>query len=332
MPPLFTVIVPTYNRAALLRLALKSLAAQTFKDYEAFIIDDGSTDGTRGMLERFSGMPGWNFIYLEKNGGQARARNSALRLARGAYVTFLDSDDVWLPERLQVFADLIGCRPEAGFLFSNGYIMREDRISSLFFDKNRPIPEGRLAPYMAVSDLWLPYVTTNVVCRTDAALKAGGFREDLPTLEDTDMYTRILAEYEVAHTAETLSIYRIHSAGGAPASVTLDWDRGIKYFLLLLDGLRPPAQAQRLLKAHVLGRQAEIFLKNGMTSQARALLRRHCEKNVRYFLLYTLSFTPKAVIRLAKAVYGLTRDLKARNALSGNYRTAQQWFDALKSD
>ena len=137
--PLFSVIVTTYNRARLLYQCLKSLSLQTFTDYEAFIVDDGSTDETCMVFKKFSYKKNWNFIQLEKNHGQFYCRNLAIKKSTGKYVTFLDSDDLWLPQRLEKFAELIERNPTAGFVFSNGYIMQNDIIIGKFFYEDRKI-------------------------------------------------------------------------------------------------------------------------------------------------------------------------------------------------
>jgi len=251
MKLLFTVIIPTYNRAALLRQALRSLELQTFNDYEAFVIDDGSTDETPRVFSEFSDQRKWNFIRLEKNHGQFYCRNLAIKKSKGKYITFLDSDDLWLPERLQKFAELIDKNPNAGFIFSNGYIMQDGIIIGKFFKENRKIPKGKLPPYMAISNYWLPYVTTNVAFVREAIDKVGYFREDMSHLEDMELYVRILRYYEVDYIPEPLSVYRIHPLTKDPKSLTLKWEKGIEDFLTALQTAQPPEEIRNLLKEYV---------------------------------------------------------------------------------
>lgn len=102
--PLFSVIIPTYNRAKELGRALDSLDSQTFQDYEVIVCDDGSTDGTRHTVEKFNDRLNINHIWEENWGGPARPRNRGISIANGQWICFLDSDDWWYPGKLaQVF-------------------------------------------------------------------------------------------------------------------------------------------------------------------------------------------------------------------------------------
>ena len=101
MPPLISVIIPTYNRADLLREALQSLTKQTFRSFEVIISDDGSLDSTREVVEEFSSILNIQYIYQENFGRASRPRNIAIKNAIGQYLAFLDSDDWWAPEKLE---------------------------------------------------------------------------------------------------------------------------------------------------------------------------------------------------------------------------------------
>jgi glycosyltransferase involved in cell wall biosynthesis len=94
-----SVILPTYNRLPLLRKAIASVVAQTFGDWELIVADDGSTDDTRDFLEAI-GDPRIRPLWLEHYGDLTSARSAGLKQARGEWVAFLDSDDLWLPEKL----------------------------------------------------------------------------------------------------------------------------------------------------------------------------------------------------------------------------------------
>jgi glycosyltransferase involved in cell wall biosynthesis len=91
---LFSVIIPTYNRAALLCTALDSVFAQTFTDYEVIVVDDGSTDGTAAMVASYGGRVRY---FQQQNKGPGAARNLGAQHATGEYLAFLDSDDLWFP-------------------------------------------------------------------------------------------------------------------------------------------------------------------------------------------------------------------------------------------
>jgi teichuronic acid biosynthesis glycosyltransferase TuaG len=111
--PSVSVITPAYNAARFIRETIKSVQAQTFTDWEMIVIDDCSTDDTKDVVEEEAIKdPRIRLIRMDKNSGQARARNRGIREARGKYMAFLDSDDLWLPEKLALqteFMEQNGC-------------------------------------------------------------------------------------------------------------------------------------------------------------------------------------------------------------------------------
>src|SRR5687767_9573708 len=101
--PKFSIILPTYNRAHMIGGALETVRRQTFGDYEVLIVDDGSTDGTPRMIQEWLKDRRLRYHRLEKNIGNMHCRNLALGMARGEWITNIDSDDFWVPERLEEF-------------------------------------------------------------------------------------------------------------------------------------------------------------------------------------------------------------------------------------
>jgi glycosyltransferase involved in cell wall biosynthesis len=329
MAKLFTVIIPSYNRAALLRLTLKSLAAQTFTDYEAFIIDDGSKDATPEVFKEFAGRSGWNFVRFETNRRQGGCRNHAMERAAGEYITFLDADDLWLPGRLEKFAELIRLNPAAGFVFSNGYILREGRLTGKFFEEGRAVPRGRLQPYMAISDKWLPYVTTNVAFKRAVLEKTGPFRQDLSHLEDMELYVKILRDWEADFIAEPLSVYRIHSLTSDPASLTLKWDDGIADFREALKTAAPETAARRELENYVYMKQAEVYLKNLQPAKAREYLALTHSRGPAWLKLFAGSLLPAPALALLRRLYALKR--KAAPSSDAAMARTEAWVKELEA-
>ncbi len=118
MPPLFSIIIPTYNRAALIVKTIESLINQTYKQFEIIVVDDGSTDNTEELVRPFVGE---NFRYIKKNNAErAAARNFGAERANGMYVNFFDSDDIALPIHLETAAQLISKQPDCAW-FHLGY-------------------------------------------------------------------------------------------------------------------------------------------------------------------------------------------------------------------
>lgn len=127
MEPLISIIMATYNRADYIQEALDSIKRQTFQDYEIIVVDDGSTDNTREILENYEGI---RCIYLN-HVGIAGARNTAVKTARGKRIAFLDSDDLWKEDKLQKQVDYLHTHQDCRIVytkFSNFTEIPEDEL------------------------------------------------------------------------------------------------------------------------------------------------------------------------------------------------------------
>lgn len=173
--PIVSVIIPAYNAEAFLARAIRSVEAQTFRDFELVVVDDGSTDGTAEVARGFGSVR-----YVRgPHQGEAGARNLALKEATGELVAFVDADDEWLPEKL---ARQVAFMEERGssFSYTDSYIVRDGhrvRHSALA----RPHQGEILSPLI---DDWLDQaflLPTEVVASRELLQSAGGFEEGLPT-------------------------------------------------------------------------------------------------------------------------------------------------------
>lgn len=297
MPHLFSVILPSYNRAAMLRAAIRSVLAQTFIDYECFVVDDGSTDSTPAVFEEFKREPRLRLHRFDDNRRQHVRRNFAIRAAHGTFVTFLDSDDLWLPRRLEHFARAIQERPSTDFWFSNAYQLRYGRIIGTVFDPARPIPEGRVPGWYAVGDRFLPYLTSNLAVRRSAFDHVGFYREDMKILEDTELYARMLASgLKVGALREPLAVRRLHET-----QITHDYAVDFAENLIALKaGEAPPeeyAAAERSLNLEF----SAYFAKGLDPENAVDFLRRHSgDRNSAYWRVFGMSLLPVSLLRAAK--------------------------------
>ena len=116
--PFLSVIMPMYNAERYVRKAIESVQKQTFGDFELIIIDDKSTDGSKAICEEFQqNDPRIKVITVEKNGGAGNARNIGIQLAKGKYITFIDSDDIWEPQKLNLQYKMLR-KKNIGFVYS----------------------------------------------------------------------------------------------------------------------------------------------------------------------------------------------------------------------
>jgi glycosyltransferase involved in cell wall biosynthesis len=201
--PKVSVIIPTYNREKFIGRAIESVLAQTYKNFEIVVVDDGSTDNTRKALEPFDGKI--KYIYQE-NGGSSSARNRGLQESTGEYIAFLDSDDTWTPNKLAVQLDILDKNKHTGIVYSKMLMFNEkgERIGTKPDD-----PSGRNFEELIEISGDIP--TSSVLTRRECFDKAGLFDENLPTMQDFDMWLRISEHYDIYEYEESLAYYYRHN-------------------------------------------------------------------------------------------------------------------------
>lgn len=217
--PQFSVIVPTFNRAELLKQTLDSVLAQRFKKFEVIVVDDGSTDGTYEYLKNLGG--GVKFL-TQPNRGPSAARNLGARQARGTYLAFLDSDDLWFPWTLDVYARVLRKIGGAAFMAGKPHRFRMDAaLSEVRYHDAR---WEEFVDYLASGDEWRWWGVSSFVLQRTTFVEAGGFSTCLINGEDADLALRIgTARKFVQITAPATFAYREHAANQA-----FDLNRNIK--------------------------------------------------------------------------------------------------------
>lgn len=209
--PMVDVIVPAYNAARYLSVAIESVRAQTFEDWRIVLVNDGSTDDTAAIASRYAGQLGAKLKYVEQpNQGLPAARNAAIRNSSAEYLALLDADDVWLPQRLEASLQCFENRPAVGL--SYGFIAWIDAQGKILrtFAERQKHGEGKIAPYIYMRSVHLPCPT--ITFRRKCVEEVGLFDESLRATEDRDLWLRIALRYEVALVPSLLAHYRT-SAG-----------------------------------------------------------------------------------------------------------------------
>ena len=144
-PPLVSILVPTYNRADTLGRTLQSIIDQTFRDFEMIVIDDGSTDETRSLVEGFAQYGSLKYIY-QSNSGVGVARANGIGVARGEFLAFCDSDDVWSPDKLEKQMALF--TPNTALVYSDalvcGEMFRQSKTTFRSYELRYAISRGGL--------------------------------------------------------------------------------------------------------------------------------------------------------------------------------------------
>ncbi|MGC4057597.1 MAG: glycosyltransferase family A protein [Chitinophagaceae bacterium] len=205
MNPYFSIVVPTYNRAALIGKTLRSLLDQSYDNYEIIVVDDGSTDNTEEVVRSFD-HPRLRY-FKKQNAERAAARNYGASKAEGEFVNFFDSDDLALPDHLSVAAQLLQEHPEANW-FHLGYEWA-DPDGVVFRSVNR-FQGDTLNNLMASGN---PLSCNGVFVRREV-LKQHPFNEDraLSASEDYELWCRLTARYPLYYSNKVTSTIIDHEA------------------------------------------------------------------------------------------------------------------------
>lgn len=180
-----SVIIPTYNRANELARCLESLTHQTYKNFEIIVCDDGSTDNTKEVVDRFKNELNITYDYAENFGGPARPRNRGIRLAKGESIAFLDSDDWWYPQKLEVSVKYIG-KYDLVYHDLDLYIS-EDKSNAVVYGRKL---NGNFTKDLLLNGNGIPNSSTLI--SKELLDKTGFFSEEIQLIavEDADMWIR----------------------------------------------------------------------------------------------------------------------------------------------
>ncbi len=201
-----SVVIPTYNRAAYLVEAIQSVLAQTFRDFEIVIVDDGSTDNTADVVKTINDSR-LHYIFQE-NRGVSAALNTGWRAAGGEYIGILGSDDMWLPTCLQELVQTLETSPHLGVVYARaqGMDARGEPLTQLVGARERFA--GETLKSLVYGDFVCPIA---VVIRRAALERVGGYDESLIANEDWDLWLRLAPYYGIGYVPRVLARYRFHT-------------------------------------------------------------------------------------------------------------------------
>ncbi|MHB8139501.1 MAG: glycosyltransferase family 2 protein [Smithellaceae bacterium] len=185
--PVFSVIIPTFNRSKKLHRALESLSNQSIRDFEVLVCDDGSTDDTREIVASFKNKLNLTYFHEENWGGPARPRNNGIRAAQGKWICFLDADDWWYPEKL---AHVQRRTPDADVIYHDGDIYSPLGKKLLVKMRSRSLHPPVFIEMMTKGN---PFITSGICVRKRILDRTNGFLEDkaLISVEDFDLWLKI---------------------------------------------------------------------------------------------------------------------------------------------
>ena len=249
--PRVSVLMPSFNYARYLPVAINSVLSQSYSDLELIVTDDCSTDESREIIEQWRRLDDRVLpVFHDVNRGLARARNSGLAVSSGEFVALCDADDVWLPGKLQTQMDCFLARPELGVVHSDSAIIDAvgnvtgKRFSSLLHRKGQ-VTSGNLFKVLCERNfLCVP----TVILRREAIQYAGGFEESLRSLEDWVCWTKVSRKYPFHYIEDALVHYRIHGAGlsSNPKGMALNRVKALQILLESFPDISPRLRSKML--------------------------------------------------------------------------------------
>jgi len=322
MNPLISVIIPAYNRAHLIEEAVNSVLNQTYQDFEILIIDDGSSDNTKQVVENFKDQR-IRYIY-QNNAGPSAARNNGIKNAEGEYIAFLDSDDLWAAEKLSrqfeiirsntgINLGIISCNAE-GITFDNKILYR--RVCSA--ENSAEFIKGFFEnPDSVISG------TPAFIVKKECFEKVGYFDENLISLEDWDMWFRVCLEYEFRCVNEVLTYFRTHNSLSVETPIKKAKDSYLRLLDKIFSSEKLPSEYKKVknkiysdayFKIALWG----IFNQNRDINIAREFLLKSIKKDslkifkLKFIATLFIAFSPSKITEMCSSVQKMHKEAKLR--------------------
>lgn len=204
--PVFSVILPTFNGERFLKEALISLFDQSYKNFEIIAVDNGSTDSTLKILNQFRDRIN---ILSEGRRGVTYARNKGIKASKGRYIAFIDQDDIWMANKLEIQKKVLDNNESVGMAISlantideRGDVLRSGGNVQIRNEKKTIMQE------LMIRNVFGPPACMSI--KKECFDKVGLYDTSLNGVEDKDLWIRILSEYDVCYTEKPLVLYRVH--------------------------------------------------------------------------------------------------------------------------
>jgi glycosyltransferase involved in cell wall biosynthesis len=311
--PEVSVVLPTFNRLKYLRSAVDSVFAQTFADWELIVADDGSEGETAAYVAALANQPKVKVLRLAHMGNPGAVRNAACRAARGEYIAFLDSDDVWLPEKLDLQVASLRSHPKRGWSHTAFAVI--DESGELFCGARSrwwPAADGWILESLIKMETVI--ATSSLIVRRRLLEQVGGFDHKQRMCEDYDLFLRFAGLTEMEGIRDTLLLKRRHAENYTDDAIALE-DRGRaleKILVVSTDrSLRSLLRRERAKVATGLARSQAIRGSRWAALRTLARSSRYSWGYGEWWLgsaeAAARAVTPPGVLRVARAVVGRPR-------------------------
>ncbi|GAB4114371.1 MAG: glycosyltransferase [Candidatus Caldatribacteriota bacterium] len=284
--PTVSVIIPTYNRAHLVGRAIQSVLDQTYQDFELIVVDDGSTDNTEDIIKEFQRKDDRiKYLKHEKNKGGSAARNTGIKNSVGKYIAFQDSDDEWLPEKLEKQMRVFENAPAKIGVVYTGF-WRIEGNKKIYIPSDRITrKEGDIHDELLNGN----FVTTqSIVARKKCFEKAGMFDESLPRLQDWELVIRLSKYYDFKCIDEPLL-----TSPFTPDSISANNDALIKVVeLILAKHFKDFDKHKKILSKHYFNIGLNLCLNNNFEKGRNYLIKAISiyPYNIQHLLITLVSF------------------------------------------
>jgi glycosyltransferase involved in cell wall biosynthesis len=281
--PTVSIILPTYNRLQYLPDTIASIIAQTLDDWELIITDDGSDAATRTHLQTYSDHPRIRFVSLLHTGRPAVVRNTALRKARGQYIAFMDSDDIWMPTKLA--AQIRAVQSDSANAWCHTQF---DLVDAQGNRRQMKAADGRILNQLldAKTVIALP----SVVVSRQLLDRVGGFDESLTMCEDYDLWLRLAARTQIVAIHESLTIVRRHGEHYGNPRIALGDGLRVLEKALTSNLAADSTQLARRAHATYSAMLAKHHASSGLRLESLALLLKSVPTAWRYHAWWRIAF------------------------------------------
>lgn len=288
---MFSIVIPTYNRAGMIVATIESILAQTYRNFEVIVVDDGSTDDTREVVKKYLG-PGF-FYYYKEHGERSEARNFGTAKAKGDYINWFDSDDIMLPGHLEELAQVIGQHRYPALV---GVAYEVEQIGKGIVYKMR-FPATVLNPYMTRYNFML---TMTGIVRRDVAL-ANPFNTAAIPREDHELWMRIATQHELICTNEVTVRIIEHERSGSVITAN-----NASQYIAELDAFLHEVKSNPSIQQFLNGNMSRFKMYRYACS-AYYFARRGCKKPALKLLTKSLRSHPLILFR--KEFYAVVKNI-----------------------
>jgi glycosyltransferase involved in cell wall biosynthesis len=263
--PKVSIIIPTYNRANLLSRAIKSVLDQTFQDFELIIVDDGSTDNTKEVIERFQKKDSRiKYIFQENSGGPSRPNNVGIKNSNGKYIAILESDDEWLPEKLRLQIEILEKYENVGLVSCYAFRIFPDRTRKLY----KTPYTGFLSKkkWKIFWQKWGIISPSTILIKKNCLSKVGLFDEALKFAFDVDFYLRFIKNFDFYFLPFSLINYYETPQSQSRGEF---WKKWIPEYEYMLEKYREDFEECKKAKSRFLRTLATCYLLKGDLKKAK---------------------------------------------------------------